>query len=161
MTVYDFSVKAINGEIKSLKDYEGKVLLIVNTATKCDFTSQYEALQNLYGKYQDDGLEILDFPCNQFAHQAPESNEEIHGFCHIKYGITFSQFAKINVNGKNEEPLYKYLKSERKGSIKWNFTKFLIDSEGKVVKRFAPSDTPEKIEPFIKNALKKQLSPIK
>ncbi|MBQ1999646.1 MAG: glutathione peroxidase [Spirochaetales bacterium] len=156
MTVYDFSVKAINGEIKSLKDYEGKVLLIVNTATKCGFTSQYEALQDLYEKYHDDGLEILDFPCNQFAHQAPGNNDEIHTFCRIKYAITFSQFSKINVNGRKEEPLYKYLKSEKKGAIKWNFTKFLVDSEGKVVNRFAPSDTPEKIEPFIKKALQKK-----
>ena len=153
MTIYDYSVKDINGQLKSLREYEGKVLLIVNTATDCRFTSQYEGLQDLYEKYRDDGFEILDFPCNQFAHQAPGSDDEIHAFCRIKYAITFSQFSKINVNGRKEEPLYKYLKSEKKGAIKWNFTKFLVDSEGKVVNRFAPADTPEKIEYFIKEAL--------
>lgn len=153
MTIYDFSVKAMNGEMVSLRQYEGKVVLIVNTATHCAFTSQYESLQELYGKYCDDGFEILDFPCNQFAHQAPGSDDEIHTFCRIKYGITFSQFSKINVNGKKADPLYKYLKSEKKGSIKWNFTKFLVDADGKVVNRFAPSDSPEKIEYFIKEAL--------
>lgn len=153
MTIYDFSVKAMNGEMVSLRQYEGKVVLIVNTATHCAFTSQYESLQELYGKYRDDGFEILDFPCNQFAHQAPGSDDEIHTFCRIKYGITFSQFSKINVNGKKADPLYKYLKSEKKGSIKWNFTKFLVDADGKVVNRFAPSDSPEKIEYFIKEAL--------
>lgn len=153
MTIYDYSVKAMNGEMKALRDYTGKVLLIVNTATKCAYTPQYEGLQDLYEKYRNDGFEILDFPCDQFAHQSPGSDDEIHAFCRIKYGITFSQFSKINVNGRKEEPLYKYLKSEKKGAIKWNFTKFLVDSEGKVINRFAPADTPEKIEYFVKEAL--------
>ncbi len=153
MTIYDFSVKTMNGEMKSLKEYEGKVVLIVNTATGCAFTPQYNVLQELYDKYHDDDFEILDFPCDQFAHQAPGSDDEIHAFCRIKYGITFSQFSKINVNGRKADPLYKYLKSEKGGSIKWNFTKFLVDTDGKVINRFAPSDTPEKIEYFIKEAL--------
>lgn len=156
MTIYDFSVKTMNNEIKSLRQYEGKVVLIVNTATHCAFTPQYDGLQKLYDKYHDDGFEILDFPCDQFAHQAPGDDDEIHAFCRIKYGITFSQFSKINVNGRKADPLYKYLKSEKKGSIKWNFTKFLVDANGKVVNRFAPSDSPEKIEYFIKEALDKR-----
>lgn len=156
MTIYDYSVKTLNGEMKSLKDYMGKVLLIVNTATDCGFTPQYDGLQELYEKYQDDGFEILDFPCNQFAHQAPGDDDEIHAFCRIKYGITFSQFSKINVNGRKEEPLYKYLKSEKKGAIKWNFTKFLVDSDGNIINRFSPAETPEKIESFVKEALEKK-----
>ena len=148
--IYDFTVKDNKGKDVSLKKYKDKVLLIVNTATACGFTPQYEGLQNLYNKYKDKGFEILDFPCNQFGKQAPGSNEEIKDFCTGRFGITFPLFSKIDVNGKKEEPLFDYLKTEQKGSlgkgIKWNFTKFLVDREGNVIKRFAPKDTPEQIE---------------
>lgn len=157
MTLYDFSVKTRDGKEVSLKDYQGKVLLIVNTATGCGFTPQYTGLQELYNKYKDKGFEILDFPCNQFLNQAPGSDDEIHTFCTGRFGITFPQFAKIDVNGKNEDPLYTYLKSKKRGfcssKIKWNFTKFLISKYGSVLKRFAPTDTPEKIDAFIASAL--------
>ena len=157
MTIYDFSVKARDGKEISLKDYQGKVLLVVNTATGCGFTPQYKGLQELYNKYKDKGLEILDFPCNQFANQAPGNDDEIHTFCTGRFGITFPQFAKIDVNGKNEDPLYKYLKSQKGGlctsKIKWNFTKFLVAKDGTVLKRFAPTDTPEKIDAYIAKAL--------
>ena len=157
MTIYDFSVKARDGKEVSLKDYQGKVLLIVNTATGCGFTPQYKGLQELYNKYKDKGLEILDFPCNQFASQAPGNDDEIHTFCTGRFGITFPQFAKIDVNGKNEDPLYKYLKSQKGGlctsKIKWNFTKFLVAKDGTVLKRFAPTVTPEKIDAYIAKAL--------
>lgn len=148
--IYDFIVKDIEGNDCSLSKYKGKVLLIVNTATRCGFTPQYEELEELYKKYKDQGLEILDFPCNQFGEQAPESNEEIASFCSLNFGVTFDQFAKIDVNGPNEDPLYTYLKEEKPGllskDIKWNFTKFLIDRQGNVVKRFAPKTSPKKIE---------------
>ena len=157
MALYDFSVKARDGSDVPLKNYEGKVLLIVNTATGCGFTPQYHGLQSLYTKYKDKGFEILDFPCNQFANQAPGSAEEIHSFCTGRFGITFPQFAKIDVNGKDESPLYTFLKNQQKGrfgsKIKWNFTKFLIAKDGSVIKRFAPTDTPEKIDEFVSNAL--------
>jgi glutathione peroxidase len=157
MTIYDFSVKARDGKEVSLKDYQGKVLLVVNTATGCGFTPQYKGLQELYNKYKDKGLEILDFPCNQFANQAPGNDDEIHTFCTGRFGITFPQFAKIDVNGKNEDPLYKYLKSQKGGlctsKIKWNFTKFLVAKDGTVLKRFAPTVTPEKIDAYIAKAL--------
>ncbi|MCR5553332.1 MAG: glutathione peroxidase [bacterium] len=157
MNIYDFTLEDANGQMVSLADYKGKVVLIVNTATGCGFTPQYKGLQELYAKYAKDGLEILDFPCNQFANQAPGTNQEIVTFCTINYGVKFKQFAKIDVNGKNESPLYTYLKSQKKGvfgkNIKWNFTKFLINREGEVVARFAPTDTPEKIEPKIKELL--------
>ncbi len=157
MKLYDFTVKSRKGSDVSLKDYEGKVLLIVNTATGCGFTPQYKGLQALYDKYKDKGFEILDFPCNQFANQAPGSDEEIHTFCTGRFGITFPQFGKIDVNGKAEDPLYTYLKQQKKGcfgsKIKWNFTKFLIGKDGTVLKRFAPTDTPEKLENYIAKAL--------
>ncbi|MDE7268379.1 MAG: glutathione peroxidase [Lachnospiraceae bacterium] len=157
MGIYDYSVKAQDGSEVSLADYQGKVLLIVNTATGCGFTPQYEGLQDLYEKYQTQGLEILDFPCNQFGHQAPGSDEEITDFCQSRYGVTFRQFKKIEVNGEGEEPLYTYLKSQKKGvmgnQIKWNFTKFLVDRKGNVVERFAPTVTPEKIDGQIKELL--------
>ena len=157
MNVFDYSVKAQDGSEVSLADYQGKILLIVNTATGCGFTPQYEGLQDLYEKYQPQGLEILDFPCNQFGHQAPGSDEEITDFCQSRYGVTFRQFKKIRVNGKDEEPLYTFLKSQKKGimsdNIKWNFTKFLVDRKGNVVARFAPTVTPEKIEEQIKELL--------
>jgi glutathione peroxidase len=148
--IYEISVKDMDGNDVSMGDYKGKVMLIVNTATGCGFTPQYDGLEDLYEKYQNKGFEILDFPCNQFGNQAPGTETEIHNFCTGRYGITFPQFAKIDVNGKNESPLYSYLKSEKSGllgdAIKWNFTKFLVDKNGKVVKRYASTDTPEKIE---------------
>ena len=150
MSIYDFTVKVRAGEDVSLSTYKGKVLLVVNTATGCGFTPQYEGLQKLYDKHKDKGFEILDFPCNQFANQAPGTIEDIQSFCTLNYGTTFPRFAKIDVNGKNASDLFKFLKKEKKSalgsSIKWNFTKFLIDREGNVVKRFAPTDTPESIE---------------
>ena len=149
MSIYDFSVKDAARNEVSLEDYKGKVLLIVNTATGCGFTPQYEGLQDLYEKYAEKGFEILDFPCNQFGGQAPGTEDEIIDFCQSRYGVTFKQFAKIEVNGENEEPLYKFLKKEKGGmlgsKIKWNFTKFLVDRNGKVVERFAPMVTPDKI----------------
>lgn len=157
MSIYDFTVKDQNGEEISLEDYKGKVLLIVNTATGCGFTPQFEGLQDLYEKYQEKGFEILDFPCNQFGNQAPGSDEEIADFCNSRYGITFKQFSKIDVNGEHEEPLYKFLKSQKGGlmgsSIKWNFTKFLVSKEGVVVARFAPTTKPEDIESKIEKLL--------
>ncbi|MBE6770757.1 MAG: glutathione peroxidase [Ruminococcaceae bacterium] len=157
MNIYDLKVKAQDGSEVSLSDYKGKVLLIVNTATGCGFTPQYDGLQDLYEKYQAQGLEILDFPCNQFANQAPGDDGEIHSFCTGRYGITFPQFSKIDVNGKNESPLFKYLKSQKGGimgsNVKWNFTKFLVDKNGNVIDRFAPTVTPDKIESKIKECL--------
>ncbi|BES62738.1 glutathione peroxidase [Dysgonomonas capnocytophagoides] len=159
MSIYDFSVKDTKGNDVSLEQYKGKVLLIVNTATACGFTPQYKELQDLYLKYKDKGFEILDFPCNQFGKQAPGSNEEIASFCEIKYKTTFRTFAKIDVNGKNADPLYIYLKQQEKGflgeAIKWNFTKFLIDKEGNVVDRYAPITRPSKIEDQIAELLNK------
>lgn len=150
MGIYDYKVKDKEGNEVSLKDYEGKVLLIVNTATGCGFTPQFDGLQDLYEKYQKHGFEILDFPCNQFGNQAPGSDEEITDFCNSRYGITFPQFVKIDVNGANENPLFTFLKSQQGGmmgsKIKWNFTKFLVDRNGKVVDRFAPTTTPEAID---------------
>lgn len=157
MNIYDLHVMDRKGNEVSLSNYKGKVLLIVNTATGCGFTPQYPGLQKLYETYKEQGFEILDFPCNQFANQAPGTADEIHSFCTGRFGITFPQFAKIDVNGSNESPLYTYLKS-KKGSlfgrnIKWNFTKFLIDRNGNVVSRFAPTVTPEKMESKIKKLL--------
>ena len=157
MAVYDYVVKDAKGNDVDLNEYRGKVLMIVNTATHCGFTPQYEGLQNLYEKYRDQGFEILDFPCNQFANQAPETNDEIVTFCKGRFGVTFKQFAKIDVNGKDEAPLYTFLKKEKGGilgsNIKWNFTKFLVDREGNVVARFAPTDTPESIDEKVKELL--------
>jgi len=157
MNIYDFKVRSAKGEDVSMADYKGKVLLIVNTATGCGFTPQYEGLQKLYDKYKDKGLEILDFPCNQFGHQAPGTEEEIQEFCTLKYKTTFPLFAKVEVNGKNEEPLFRYLKSQEGGflgdDIKWNFTKFLVSREGTVVGRYAPITKPESIEGDIQKLL--------
>ena len=181
MRVYDYEVTTISGEKKAMKEYEGKVLLIVNTATECGFTPQYDELQDLYEKYQASGLEILDFPCNQFGAQAPGSNEEIVDFCNSRYGITFPQFAKTEVNGENALPLYEYLKQQKgfagfapehpltpilediltkmcpdfreTSDIKWNFTKFLIDKRGNVIARFEPTEAMEKIDEVVKNLL--------
>jgi len=150
MNIYEIKVKKRNGEEVSLEEYKGKVMLIVNTATGCGFTPQYKGLEELYEKYHDKGLEILDFPCNQFGHQAPGSDEEIHEFCTLTYHTQFDQFAKIDVNGKSEHPLYTFLKKEKRGilgnDIKWNFAKFLVDRSGKVVGRFDSFKTPEKLE---------------
>ena len=157
MDVYDFKVINNKGEEISLSQYRGKVLLIVNTATGCGFTPQYRGLEELYKKYKDDGLEILDFPCNQFGHQAPGTDQEINSFCTLNYDTTFPRFRKIDVNGENASPLYKWLKKEKGGlfgnAIKWNFTKFLIDRNGKVVERYAPTTPPSKIESKIKELL--------
>ncbi|WP_151409296.1 glutathione peroxidase [Anaerococcus sp. Marseille-P9784] len=156
-TIYDYKVKNINGEDVSLEKYKGKVLLIVNTATKCGFTPQYEGLEELYKTYKDKGFEILDFPCNQFANQAPESNQEIKNFCTARFGVTFETFAKIDVNGENEEPLYNFLKNSKGGifgdDIKWNFTKFLIDKDGNVVNRYASQKKPKNIAKDIEKLL--------
>jgi glutathione peroxidase len=152
-TIYDFTVEDANGKSISLAQYKGKVLLIVNVASKCGFTPQYKDLQELYLKWHEQGLEILGFPCNQFAQQESGSNEEIQQFCQLNYGVTFPVLAKIDVNGKNSHPLYKYLRSQkgtRLGSqIKWNFTKFLIKKDGEILKRFEPNFEPQKISPFI------------
>ena len=175
MSIYDCKVKNRSGEDVSISDYKGKVLLIVNTATGCGFTPQYEGLEKLYKEYHEKGFEILDFPCNQFGNQAPGSDEEIHEFCTFKYKTSFDQFKKIDVNGENETELYKFLKSQivdekveglkgkmamkaiekisstckKEGDIKWNFTKFLVDREGNVIARFAPTTDPLKIEDAI------------
>ncbi|MDM8214543.1 glutathione peroxidase [Enterococcus hirae] len=157
MNIYDLTVQAVNGQEIPLEKYRSKVLLIVNTATGCGFTPQYEGLEELYQKYQKDGFEILDFPCNQFGHQAPGTNEEIQSFCQMKYDTTFETFAKIEVNGDHESPLYRLLKEEKSGvsgrAIKWNFTKFLLDRDGKVAERFAPVTKPAKISGAIEKLL--------
>lgn len=161
MSIYDFKVKDVQGNDISLDIYKGKVVLIVNTATKCGFTPQYKDLQDLYLKYKDLGFEILDFPCNQFGSQAPGTNEELADFCEIKYKTTFKTFAKIDVNGENADPLYKYLKANSKGllgnAIKWNFTKFLIDKKGNVVDRFAPMTNPFKISSDIEKLMAEKI----
>lgn len=182
MSIYDFTVKTMDGADKSLADYKGKVVLIVNTATECGFTAPtYPEIQKLYNEFADQGLEILDFPCNQFGNQAPGNEREIHTFCTGRFGITFPQFAKIDVNGETADPLYKYLtakigfqgfdlkheigaildkmlseadpKYAESPSIKWNFTKFLVDKEGNVVKRYEPTYDTSKIAEDIKGLL--------
>ncbi|MBG9587120.1 glutathione peroxidase [Cytobacillus firmus] len=149
-TIYDFEVKKTNGELKSLKEYEGKPLIIVNTASKCGLTPQFKGLQELYEKYKDKGLEILGFPCDQFNNQEFDNIEETTEFCQLNYGVSFPIFAKIDVNGDNADPLFAYLKEQKKGilskNIKWNFTKFLVDQGGQVVERYAPTTEPRKIE---------------
>lgn len=155
--VYDFTVLDNEDNEVSLDKYEGKVLLIVNTATRCGFTKQYDGLEDLYKTYKDQGFEILDFPCNQFGNQAPESDEEIDSFCALNFGTSFDRFKKIDVNGENEDPLYTYLKDEKHGfgtkAIKWNFTKFLIDREGNVVARFGSNKKPENMKKDIEKLL--------
>ncbi|MCH5234625.1 MAG: glutathione peroxidase [Muribaculaceae bacterium] len=157
MEIYDFNVTNNKGQVISLSQFKGKVLLIVNTATGCGFTPQYKGLEDLYKKYKDKGLEILDFPCNQFGHQAPGSDQEIDSFCSLNYDTTFPRFKKINVNGEDAIPLYKWLKDQKGGlfgkAIKWNFTKFLVDKNGKVVERYSPTTPPAKIENKIKELL--------
>ncbi len=152
--IYDFSAQDFKGDEVNLSDYKGKVLLIVNTASACGFTPQYKGLQALHDKFKDQGLEILAFPCNQFKEQEKGSNEEIKSFCDLNFNIKFPLFSKIDVNGDNAHPLYEYLKSEATGilgskSIKWNFTKFLVNKDGKVVTRFAPVTKPASMESAI------------
>lgn len=182
MNIYDFTVKAQNGSEVSLSDYAGKLLLVVNTATGCGFTPQYNELQRLYEAHRQEGFEILDFPCNQFREQAPGTDEEIHSFCTLRYSITFPQFSKVEVNGDNAIPLYKWLtdnttfegfdkrhplgilmtqmlKKENpdfrnSGSIKWNFTKFLIDRKGEIIQRFEPTASMKKVASALEEALK-------
>lgn len=149
-TIYDFETNTLDGTPQKLDAYRGKVMLIVNVASKCGFTPQYEGLEALYRANKDRGFVVLGFPCDQFGHQEPGNAEEIRNFCSLNYDVSFPLFAKIEVNGANAHPLYKYLKHEAPGvlgseAIKWNFTKFLIDRDGKVVRRYAPTDTPEKI----------------
>jgi len=149
-SIYDFSARDIDGTERSLAEFRGKALLVVNVASKCGFTPQYEGLEALHKEWQTRGFEVLGFPCDQFGHQEPGDEAEIRNFCSLNYGVTFPMFAKIDVNGDNAHPVYRWLKSEKKGllgteGIKWNFTKFLIDREGHVVARYAPTDTPAKI----------------
>ena len=179
MSIYNYSIIDRNGSEVSLKDYKGKTLIIVNTATGCGFTPQYEGLEKLYKEYHDKGLEVIDIPCNQFGSQAPGSDDEIHEFCTLKYNTSFDQFTKSDVNGENELPLYTYLKEQIKedkidglknkiamkgiekiskttkkdGDIKWNFTKFLVDKEGKVIERYSPTYKPEDMEEDIKKII--------
>lgn len=157
-SIYDFSAETIAGNTVSLNDYRGKVLLIVNTASKCGLTPQFEGLEKLYKEFQPQGLEILGFPCNQFREQDPASNSEIHNFCVKNYGVSFPMFGKIDVNGDNTHPLYRFLKDQAPGilgtkGIKWNFTKFLIGRNGDVLQRFSPMSKPEELTSAIKNAL--------
>lgn len=157
MEFYNFTARDINGKEVSMNEYKGKVLLVVNTASKCGLTPQFEELESLYKEYKDKGFEILGFPCNQFAKQDPGSNKEIGQFCLINYGVTFNMFEKIDVNGETAHPIYKYLKNEAKGilskEIKWNFSKFLIDGEGNVIKRYSPTTKPLKLKEDIENLL--------
>ena len=159
MSIYDFNVKTIDGEEVSMSKYKGKVLLIVNVASKCGFTSQYEGLENLYEKYKNQDFMVLGFPSNQFANQEPESEDKIKEFCSLTYEVKFDMFSKVDVNGENEAPIYKFLKSNQKGilgteNIKWNFTKFLVDKEGNIVDRFGSATTPESIEADVVKLLK-------
>lgn len=158
MKFYELEVKKMNGQVVKMEQYKGNVILVVNTASKCGLTPQFKELEELYQNYHAEGLEILGFPCNQFAKQDSGTNEEIHEFCQLNYGVTFTMFEKIQVNGANAHPLYQFLKQEAKGvfssEIKWNFTKFLIDRQGNVIKRYAPTVKPSKIEEDIKKLLK-------
>lgn len=158
MSVYDYEANTLRGQEESLSKYKGKVLLVVNTASKCGFTPQYKGLQEVYDKFKDRGFEVLGFPSNQFAKQEPGESEDIAEFCEINYGVTFPMYEKINVNGSEAHPLFKYLSKEAPGvlgskSVKWNFTKFLVDQEGRVLKRFSPQTTPDQIEADIAKLL--------
>ena len=156
-TIYDFKARNNKGAEVDFADYKGKVLLIVNTASKCGFTPQYDGLEDLWKKYKDQGLVVIGFPCDQFAHQEPGSDAEIAEFCRLNHGVTFPLMSKIDVNGDNAHPIYKYLKAETKGlfgsAIKWNFTKFLISRDGTRIERFAPMATPASLEDKIKALL--------
>ena len=159
MSIYDYTFKNTKNEDIEMDIYKGKVLLIVNTASKCGFTGQYEGLENIYETYQDQGVEVLGFPCNQFGGQEPGENSEIQEFCKMKFGVKFPVFSKIDVNGENAHPLYEHLKSQAPGllgskEIKWNFTKFLVDRDGTVLKRYASADKPEKIQKELIKILK-------
>ncbi|MBC7655615.1 MAG: glutathione peroxidase [Frankiaceae bacterium] len=157
-TAYDFSAKTLDGGDQSLSAYKGKAMLVVNTASKCGFTPQYTGLEKLWEQYQDKGLVVLGFPCDQFGHQEPGDADEIRNFCSLNYDVKFPLYEKVEVNGASAHPLWKWLKKEKPGllgmeAIKWNFTKFLIDRNGRVVKRYAPTDTPEKIEKDLASVL--------
>lgn len=156
--VYDHTVRTIDGQLRSMADFRGRVLLIVNVASECGYTPQYQGLEALHRQYQDSGLTVLGFPCDQFGHQEPGTEAEIATFCETRFGVTFPLFAKIDVNGASADPLFRHLKAAKPGllgteRIKWNFTKFLVDRDGKVVERFGSADTPEKIEPKIRALL--------
>ena len=163
MSIYNLAVKRIDQSVKNLSDYKGQVCLIVNTASGCGFTPQYEGLQKLYDEYKEKGFEVLDFPCNQFGNQAPGSDVDLASFCQLKYHTSFETFAKIKVNGSDADPLFKYLKESSPKSkgvgalipkvIKWNFTKFLVDKDGKVFKRYEPTTTPSEIASDIESLL--------
>ena len=156
--IYEFKVQTITGDKTGIGTYENQVMLIVNTASKCGFTPQYEGLEALYAKYKDQGLVVLGFPCNQFGHQEPGNESDIQEFCQLNYGVSFPMFAKVDVNGDDADPLFKYLKKNKKGilgseKIKWNFTKFLVNRDGKVVDRFAPTVKPKDLEKDIESLL--------
>ena len=158
MSIYDFEVKSMNNELLPLRNFEGKVLLIVNTASKCGFTPQFKELQALYKEFMEEGFSVLGFPSNQFMNQDPGTNEEIQSFCELNFGVTFPMFAKIDVNGKDADPLYQFLTEEAPGAlgmkaIKWNFTKFLIDREGNVIARYSPNTNPKDIKKDIEKLL--------
>ena len=158
MNLYECNVTTIDGQTGTMETYRGQVLLIVNVASKCGFTSQYAGLEALYRRYRDKGFTILGFPCDQFGHQEPGSEAEIQSFCSLTYDVTFPLFAKIEVNGSGAHPLYQYLKKAQPGllgseAIKWNFTKFLVNRDGQVLKRYAPTDTPEKIDADLKGMI--------
>lgn len=159
-TVHDFTVQKPNGDNMSLNEFEGKPMIIVNTASKCGFTPQFEGLQELYKDYHDEGLEILGFPCDQFNNQEFDNIEETTEFCQLNYGVTFPMLAKIDVNGKNADPLFTFLQEQKKGvlskKIKWNFTKFLIDADGNVIKRYAPTTKPSEIKDDLLKLLPKK-----
>ena len=156
--IYQYEATDMSGKLQPLSKYEGDVLLIVNTASKCGFTPQLDGLETLYAQYKDQGLHVLGFPCNQFGHQDPGTNEEINEFCQLNYGVSFPMFAKVDVNGKDAHPLFQYLAKEAPGllgskAIKWNFTKFLVDRQGNVIEQFSPQTTPAEIESAIKKLI--------
>ncbi|SDU82912.1 glutathione peroxidase [Microlunatus sagamiharensis] len=158
MPLSDFTATSLTGVETPLSTYDGQVVLVVNTASKCGLTPQYEGLEQLYREHKDEGLVVLGFPCDQFAHQEPGSAEEISDFCTMNYGVSFPMFAKVDVNGEDAHPLFRWLKDERSGllggAIKWNFTKFLVGRDGQVLDRFAPTTTPDKLEPDVEKALR-------